>query len=81
MSAKPVSASKTGCFKQTLTLYYNSVTSILKPWELLYYDIFSDEFLLWQATLSINISRIAKIILVINQSFDVKFCELFLHKL
>lgn len=81
MSAKPISASCTGCFKQTLMLYYNSVTSILKPCELLHYDNFSDEFLLWQPTPSINIYRIVKIILLIHQSFDVKFCEFFLHKL
>lgn len=82
MSAKPISARETGGFKKTLMLYYNSVTSILKPCDLLYYDNFSDKFLLWQPTFSINIYRIVKIILLINQSFDVKFCEIFfLHKL
>lgn len=78
MSAEATSASKTGCFKQTLVPYYNSVLSILlKPSELMYYDNFSDKFLLWQPTFSINIYSMVKIILLINQSLDVQFCEVF----
>lgn len=54
------------CFKQTVIFDYNSVTRILKPCELLYYDNFSDEFFLCRPPLSTNFYRILKIILLIN---------------
>lgn len=72
------SASKTGCFKQMLAFNYNSVVSILKPRVIMYYGFFFPQYILTLAAYaSIYICRIVIIILLINQSFYIKFCKSF----
>lgn len=71
------SASKTGCFKQKLVFNYNSVLSVLKSSEVMHYVFFPQYILSLAAYASIYIYRIVIIILLISQSFYIKFCKSF----